>query len=347
MSADLQGFDPITSLPLPLDGTEIAILPLRDPAEFAYRLVVEGTFTFDYDGKTYDALYTTDAQGRFSVPHNLLQFNRPGVQVVREDPVRHRYIFEVSPTQELAGQSLGVRLEVDRFVDWYLIPPSQVKAGLSGDLRVAVWEKPLAPPLTPLVWSPLAVLAVVAVGWVIRRRMVLARERLVLDADLQAQLQQIAQKYEAVQLLLNAQGEEASDLRERFARLYEGAVALAQQTQILRNTVREVDEVALHRELTRLERNLARASSEALRRELAAAVEEKRRVARELAHTQENETRTHLRLSKIEALFDAARLKLPNLQIAQENAVEEQRLIADVEEELAVLEEVVEELRRI
>src|SRR5438067_423122 len=104
------------------------ILPVpEDPGRSRYRVVLEGTCAFDYTGERFDALYRSGPDGRFGGRHEYLRWTPSAPDLVREDRDAHRYVFEVTAPR---SQSLGMGIDVDRLVDEYLIPPSEVRQKL-------------------------------------------------------------------------------------------------------------------------------------------------------------------------------------------------------------------------
>src|SRR5436309_2392684 len=116
------------------------------------RLVLRGAFTFQYDGSQFDAFYRTGTDGAFSQPHSLFQWTPRTPLLESADVARHRYEFSVPAEWKLGGQSLGLRLDLDRLVDEYLIPPSDVRAALTGEMELLVMPLPATPvSLLPLI----------------------------------------------------------------------------------------------------------------------------------------------------------------------------------------------------
>jgi len=341
-----------TSFSLRPDGVEQQIA-IPGTGGKVSQIVVEGTVQCGLDDGFFDALYRTDPAGRFTIRHDYLQLLPGEWETVIADPQAHRYVFQPASGFDLTGQSVGVRWDIEALYDYYVNlgavgPMSELQQALHSNLRVRLISLPTAAPVSrlPLVGGAVAVGLLALLGLVKWRQLRMAQKAL-LEADLQATLNRIREKYEALLALIDSQPLDWAALRERFARLYEGAAEIAQHVQTFRNTERQVDRLELERELQRLERERDRATDAELREELDAALAEKEKVRRLLDETRRNRERYAARLTKVEAILESTRLALPNLAVAQEDTVAENRLIAAVDEELEVMGEVVAELRAI
>lgn len=341
-----------TGFPLRPDGVEQQILAPGTRGKAA-QVVVEGTVRCGLDDGLFDALYRTDAAGRFTLRHDYLQLLPGEWEVVIADPQAHRYVFQPAPGFDPTGHWVAVRWNIEAMYDYYVNlgavgPMSELRNALHSNLRVRLVSLPSAAPVSrlSLVGGAVAVGLLALLG-LIRWRQLRMAQKALLEADLQATLNRIREKYEALLALIDSQPMDLAALRERFARLYEGAAEIARHVQTFRHTERQVDRLELERELQRLERERERATEAELREELDAALAEKEKVRRLLDETRRNRERYAARLTKVEAIIESTRLAIPNLAVAQEDAIAEDRLIAAVDEELAVLGEAVAELRAI
>ncbi|MCS6860232.1 MAG: hypothetical protein NZT92_07930 [Abditibacteriales bacterium] len=163
------------------DGVRIATPTLKEMTRFGYRIVLQGVFRCSYNGRLFDPLYLLDENGKPEKRHPYLQWTPQPPMLESEDPARHRYVFRIP--SEWEGKAVGVRVNVDKFVDEFLIPPSEVRASLSGEVKMTVLQAPLVVPLLPRL-APVA-------AFVIRRRMMWGG----LAHDLQQTLMNIQQKY--------------------------------------------------------------------------------------------------------------------------------------------------------
>jgi hypothetical protein len=258
----------------------------------------------------------------------------------RADPARHRYVFRVPAGSVPDGESVGVRLNVDRFVDETLLEPSRVRAALSGDLTVSVLQTPAMIPwsLYAAGASVPAALAVGGLGLVVRRRMILGG----LDADLIHAIGRIEQKARvARQAATRAQRASVPQMTERFDQLARGARAVARQAQDLRGAQRLVDRRAMQREIGALERRLAAGKDDEGTAEARATLNEKRHALARLDEMKQNEEVCSLRLAKIEAVLDSAALTLRSARAA---APSEESLRHDLDAEVRALHEVERDL---
>lgn len=337
-------------VPVPLNGDGATTAPLEQGTA-GTEFEVTGTFHCNYDGKEYDALYTTDSAGRWGEPHDLFLWP-PGLEPVnRAFNPSHTYRFRVQPGYDFTGQAITFRINVDGFVDRYLIPPAEVRASLQpGAVPLAIRAVRASGPAPARPWGRVAgpvslglLLVVGAAAWRYHRM----QQKRGLDADLQDLLRRIQRKHGQLQAALDDQQADYTRLRQRLKRLAEGAQALAGHVQTFRRLERQVDREALAEEILNLDRRRVQARDPAQVRDLEAALAEKRKVLELLEQTARNHDRYLARLSKVEALLEASQLKIVNLQVAAQDTVSEDRLMGEVDEELEVLEETVEEVRRL
>lgn len=240
------------------DGVRIATPTLKEMARFGYRIVLQGVFRCSYNGKLFDPLYLLDENGKTEKRHNYLQWTPRPPLLESADPAQHRYVFRIP--SEWEGKSVGVRVNVDRFVDEFLIPPSEVRASLSGEVRMTVLQTPLVVPLLPRI-APVAIPALLAAGgaaFVIRRRMRWGG----LAHDLQQTLMSIEQKYRIACAAVSKEHGRLSPFRDKIAALRDGAFGLARHMQRLRNAQQLVDRRTLEADIARLEQQLAQRDGE-------------------------------------------------------------------------------------
>ena len=313
--------------------------------EDEWRVVFEGTFRFAETGRTFDAVYrlTDDGAAMTSSAHEYLQWRPVRPVLEQADPARHRYVFRVPAGVVPNGESMAVRLNVDRFVDETLMEPSQVRNALSGNLGVRVLR---TPPVVP--WgryaagaSVPAALAVGGVGLLVRRRMILGG----LDADLVHAVGRIEQKARvARQAATRAHRVSLPQMTERFGQLARGAQAVARQAQDLRNAQRLVDRRAVQREVGALERRLAAGQDDAGANEARATLNEKRHALARLDEIKQGEEVCSLRLAKIESVLDSAALTLRSARATARAAPSEEALRHDLDAEVRALHEVERDL---
>src|SRR5712692_2883640 len=109
----------LATVRLPPTGDRLLTPPLGPSGA---SLVLEGVFTFRYSGLQFDALYRTGPDGAFSQRHSYLAWSPRQPLLESEDIARHRYQFRYPSEWGLRGQSIGLRIDLDRFVDEFLIP---------------------------------------------------------------------------------------------------------------------------------------------------------------------------------------------------------------------------------
>lgn len=343
-----ESWGPQVPVPLNGDGATTTLLTAGGPGA---EVEVSGTFYFDYNGKEYDAFYTTDSTGRWGEPHDFFTWP-PGLEPVnRAFNPSHTYRFRVQPGYDFTGQGITFRLNIDGFVNQYLITPAEVRANLrpgSGPLAIRTIEVPWGGgvPVHPLshLAAPVGIgllLILGAAAWRYRRM------QQGLDADLQDLLKRIRRKHKRLQATLQDQQADYSRLRQGCARLAEGTQTLVEHVQAFRQMERQIKREELAEEIMDLDRRRAQAREPAQVRDLEAALAEKRKVLELVEQTARHQDRYLARLSKVEALLDATQLKVMNLQVAAQDTVLEDRIMDDVDEEIEILEETVEEVRRL
>lgn len=316
---------------------------LRDVARFQYRLVVEGVGAFAHTGEAFDALYRAGEDGGFRLPHRWLTWSPAPLEPYSADRVTHRYEF-VLPN-EWEGQSIGLGFNIDALVEEFLIPPSEVKAGLSGMLRVQMLKIPLG---TSFSWGALGLVTApvmagsVGLGFILRRRTLFAG----LAPDLRLQTERVEEKYRAARAAVSAGQGRALPLPERLTALREGAHQLTRRVQALRDTQRRHDRRLLAGELDSLRVRLSGVKDERVRREGELAMAEKRKSLDLLDELAASEVHCSLRLTRIEALLETTALSLRRDRLHDASRTAEatdEALCRDLDAELAALREVSQE----
>ncbi len=328
-----------------MNGDTVLTPPLGEagPAE----IVVEGELHFGYAGFRFDALYRAAPNGRYTQSHAYLRWSPQAPVLISEDVGRHRYVFRLPPELARSGQSLGLRLDVDRLVTEHLITPSEVRQSLSGDMRVRVLQAAVPPPWGLLIGGAAvpALLAAGGVGFIVRRRM----EFRGLDPDLHAQLERIEQRYARAARAARAGADRLLPLQGRLRGLRQSAIGLAREAQQLRTSRRHLDGVGLEREILHLQEILGSVQDPVARRDGEAAVAEKRKSFLLLGELEAVEARCVMRLAKIEAVLDSAALSLRGSQgqvVAATSARDDDALCRTLDAEVAAIQEVQQELAR-
>ena len=324
-------------------GDRLLTPALGNPEQNSYRIVLEGVFRCDHNGQEFDALYQTDGSGAFTQPHPYLQWTPQPPILESADAILHRYVFRVPKAWKLEGQSVGVRLDIDRFVDAFLISPSEVRSSLSGEMKLTVLQTPIVAPFPWATWLGASVPTALAVGGIsviIKRRMALRG----LSYDLQSKLGSIEQKFRAARAVANKQRGNLPSLDEKLLAVKEGAVVLVRQAQELQNAAKRVDSRTLEFEIHALEKQMLALTDPATRQEAETALREKRKIISLLAELQEKEARCFLRLTKIEAILDTTYLTLRNTTPTNVATPAEETLRAELEAEVAAIREVEREI---
>jgi hypothetical protein len=333
----------LTTFTLPPNGDRVTT-PELDPANNDYRFVVEGTVRSSYDGREFDALYRTNAAGEFVEHHSLLQWNPPDVILGSSNTAAHRYVFRLPANA--AAKTAGVRVDVDQLVSDYLIPPSEVKAALSGSFHVSVLQAPLAPasPWTTAILVGLPAAAVMTgVGLVIRRRIALRG----LSDDLAACLVRIEEKSRVAKSALGRDKGRAQPLADRLGAVRDGAAALVRQVQGLRDSQLLVDRPSVEKEVQALRDRAFKMKDTDMRREAEAAMLEKSKALQMLDELNAAETRSAMRLTKIEAILDSACLSLRASARGPIETRPEEALQRELDAEVRAIREVTREMEEV
>ncbi len=335
----------LTTFTLPPNGDRVTT-PELDTANNGYRFVVEGTVRSSYDGREFDALYRTNSAGEFVEPHSLLQWTSPSVILESSDTATHRYVFRLPANSAANGETAGLRVNVDQLVSDYLIPPSEVKAALSGSFQVSVIEVPLAPasPWTTaaLVGLPAAVV-ITGVGLVIRRRIVLRG----LSDDLAACLVRIEGKSRVARSAVGRDKGRAQLLADRLSAVRDGAAALVRQIQGLRESQLLVDRSSVEKEVQALRDRAFKMKDASMRAEAEAAMLEKSKALQMLDELNAAETRSAMRLTKIESILDSACLSLRASARGPMETRPEEALQRELDAEVKAIREVTREMEEV
>jgi hypothetical protein len=300
----------LAAVRLPPTGDRLLTPPLGNAGA---RIVLVGVFTFRYSGMHFDALYRTGPAGAFSRRHPYLDWSPRAPVLESKDVTRHRYQFRFPAEWKLQGQSIGLRIDLDRFVDEYLIPPSEVRASLTGEMVLRVLPLPAAPvnPWPEIVGASLpAALVIGGLSWILQRRMALAG----MPLELQRQLERIIRKQRATLAALGSGPPRYQRLGEDLKTVQAGAWTLARRIRRLRNTRSRIDQTSLVVQVGCLQQELARLTDASARDAGEAALVEKRKALTLLEEIERAEARCTLQLSTLEATLDTTYLTLRQLQ---------------------------------
>jgi hypothetical protein len=325
----------IANLPLPADGN--VVLPPVDTSRFEDRVILRGSWTCY--GETFDARCGADGM----TPHNYLQWSPVEPELIGENRSGHEYVYRVRPGSLPDGQSLTVRLDVDRLIDRYVGQTrSEIVAALSGGLSVEVTRTAL---VAPFPWASVLASSLVgsaAVGgflWVARRRQLLAG----IPPELLARVEKIGEKAAAARRAVGGQAG-TLPLRERVDALARAALPLARQATDLRNARATVDRPTLLRAVSLIEDRLpALAPGTPERREAEATRDEKQKALARLDELERAEALCLLRLEKIEAVLDSTALTLHSAQARAGNPASEEHLRKSLDAEVAAVHAVAEQ----
>lgn len=300
----------LAAAPLPPTGERFLTPPL---GEAGARLVLQGVFTFRYSGMRFDAQYRTGADGVFSRRHPYLQWSPRAPLLESEDVAQHRYQFRIPPEWRLHGQSIGLRIDLDRLVDEFLIPPSEVRHTLTGEMVLRLLPLPVATidPWPAIVGSSVpAALMFGGLGWILRRRTALMG----LPLDIQRQLERIVRKQRAAFAAVGSGLPHYQRLGEELKAVEGSAWGLAQRIRRLREVRSRIDLTSLVVQSGCLEQELARLTDTTTREVRETALGERRKALSLIAEIERTEARCGMQLATLEATLDTVYLTLKTLQ---------------------------------
>ncbi|MGD8240869.1 MAG: hypothetical protein PVH68_20125 [Armatimonadota bacterium] len=325
---------------VPLDGREVALpLPWRAQPEDT-RVVLRGAFKCSYDGRSYDAVNTAGESGAFERQHHYVRWSPAELAVAEYAPSTHECVLHFPEDAREIPESVGARVDVDRFVTDFIITPSEVRESLSGDLRLEVWRARRPSRAGPLLILGLIGATAVAIVLVRRRRL-----PLVDMSDVEELLGRIDRKYQSATGTVEGEREDAFELSSELERLRDGSRELARHIEAFRGAALTVDRRQLDREIADIEGQLEDADRDDVRQEIEATLATKRKLRDLLADSDASEARYLLRLSKIESTIDATTMRVTGQEQRLADEVHEDRAIAELEEELKSLDEAIEELK--
>lgn len=320
---------------------ETLLTPPLDMGEGgSFRIILEGLFHFDRIGMDFDAVRqfpSPPVEGGLSAPFRYLAWAPTPPILESYEPAAHRAVCLIPAEGVPAGQSVGVRVDIDRFVDEFLITPGEVKAALSGQMRMTVLQTPVAVnPWPAVAWSALPItLAAVGISRIIRRRMALDG----LANDLQWRLGEIETKYRSTCGSMRNRDQKLAPIQIRLATIRSGAYTLARQIQHLRNAQRSVDRGRLEQEAGTLEQQLATLPQGVAKQACAQTLVEKRRALALLEEMERVETGCALRLSRLEATMDTVGLTLRTVQVNAPETIAEDSVCRALDAEVSALYE--------
>lgn len=333
----------VAEVGVPLDGTAVSLPKLGDSGE--YRVRVSGVVTCGIDGRQFDARYREDEGKRFTQPHDLVRVEPGGDTLLHEDVASHTYTFGPLNEGVFAGESVTVRLDIDRLVDEFIRTPSEVRESLSGELKARLQYIPptMAPGMLALaVLVPVLVVALV-VALAVQASRAAARRPY---EDVNAMRRRIQRK---ARLALEEMGwsEQLFDhLRRRVAELSETADQLAEHVVTYRSIKLEYSPRGIEEDIARLERQLGRVTAEDVAEELRQEIENKRRTLDYLRANRNREASYLARLSQTETTLDNLRLKLPDLRTSLAQTAERPAVV-EIDQELELLKDAIEETREL
>ncbi len=338
----------LTDVLVPLDGAQAATVPIPDTPDATYELLVSGTFEFALDGRTYDAVYAVpEKRGGAATRHSFVRVTPPELSCMDSSyQVGHEYAYAAPSRASVAGQSWTVGLDIDALQRHALATRSEVLAALSGDLRVRlvqtaeVRESPAQWLAAHWGWLACAcpVLLLVMVGTLLAAGQA--------TRDTSKQLRRIERKRREARRSAEGHGELFDELLAQLEELRRSAyriVAYIEQTR-LAESGRTIP--AASAEVHRLERDLERAASPAVRAECEVALAEARQALQALESLRERREAAYMRLRKIESVFESSIMRIREAALRFEGDEREDRSIEALRAEFRLVTETIDEITR-
>ncbi len=306
--------DRTTSFPVLPDGSRV-VIPIRSgTSATSQRVEIQGVMRCAYNNQAYDALYACNSSGAGDPAraHAYLSWQPRPPQLEEADVQAHRYVFRFPAMA--AGVSPTVRVDIDRFVNAFLIPPSEVRGSLSGQFNISVRSAAVAEAAPwPLALAAVPALAIAGgLAWVIGRRM----SAVTLDFDLEAQLARILAKSNATRNAASRADARLVPVRARLKALESGASRLAGQIQQIRGACKLHSRFALERDIAALETQAA--PNSAVPEDILLTMADKRKALASLTDLEKSETAFSARLNRVEAILESA---LAGLQTVKTGAM--------------------------
>lgn len=325
---------PSTFFTLPADGSRVVIPIPADAPSLGGRIEIVGFVRCLYNNQMYDAVNQFDpssGSGPIRIRSYLSWYPRTPV-LEESDPMAHRYAFRI-PTLA-AGVLPTVRLDVDRFVNEFLIPPSEVRRSLVGQFKVTVHPATAAAPSAwPVALAAVPTLALFGgVAWVIRRRMT----NVVLDFDLEAQIARIHLKAEAARRALGRQDSRLVPAHARMKALTAGADKLARQIQQVRGACALHSRFALEKEIAELE---LRSRADSPQDDTLLTITDKKKALASLTELDAIEAQFAARLDRAEAVLESALAGLHAVKAGGMAAPVSDNLCRSLDSEVSALRE--------
>ncbi|HLK55057.1 MAG TPA: hypothetical protein VKU00_00745 [Chthonomonadaceae bacterium] len=319
-------------------GETLLTPALGNVEENGYRVVLEGLFRFSHNDMAFDAVRKADASGNFTQAHDYLAWTPQTPPLEEYDPASHRAVFRIPAEWHMQTQSVGVRVNVDQFVNEFVITPGEVRAALSGEMQMRVLQVSLAPP-SP--WPAIvgtsipAALLLGGVGWVVRRRMTLGG----LAQDLQHTVGRIEQKFRAARAAVRPQDRRLVAVQERLNAVKAGALTLARQVQELRNAQNLLQRPQLEEEIKMLQRQLVTLPEGTAKQECEKTLVEKHKAQVLLEDMSRAEAGCAMRLAKVEAVLDTTCLTLRSVKVGATEVPAEDAICRALDAEVSAIHE--------
>ncbi len=332
----------VASAEVPLDGTAVSLPKMESEGEYKVRII--GNFDCDIDGRSFDAEYRTDAKGEFNQPHDLVQVEPIEAKLLDSNAGRHTYTYGPLAGEDFAGESVTVRVNVDKLVNEFIRTPSEVRDSLSGAMKAELLHTPATVPpgiLLAMVGLPLLIVGLVVGVMVDASRKAAKRPY----EDVNGMQRRIGRKCEEALTEIGTDEGLFEQLRDRVTQLAEGADELAGHIIAFRQAKLVQSESDIEREIARLQREMQRERDDEMVAQYAGEIEAKRETLGHLQANQRSESEYLLRLAQVETTVDNLRLKLPRLRVQLAETGADQAAVGDIDRELELLRTAISETR--
>jgi hypothetical protein len=217
---------------------------------------------------------------------------------------------------------------VEKLVDMFLIPPSEVIASLQGGIHIEVLEKRHGYP---------------AVGLILLLAGMCSCSRRRLDEDLRDALGRINTEYLLAMGSLPKEAKAFPLLRTRLKRVRKDARRTAARVQSLRDAIRRIDRAALESQIEALQCD--EDGNSIMGRERSKALREKCKVREMLDRLEQDERRSVVQLQRIADTLTTAHLRFRGIWISDPTAGSDELVLEQMGFELDALERTTSEIR--
>lgn len=336
--AELSGFERVAAADVPMTGREVALQVPEGARPRELRAVLAGSFKCSYNGRTYDALFSSIGEGP-GQPHSFVRWSPAEMEVMAENRAAHRYVLRL-PEGAGTPASVSAWVDVDGFVTEFIITPSEVRQSLSGNLRLQLWRaSPQGPPPWLIIGGIVGIAALGLGAFGLWRQ---ARRRM---ADVRELLGRIERSYTTAMDSVRESDWDTGEHERQLRHLRDGARELAERIGGFRRVAGRIDRDRLDDEIAQTQARLQEAERDDVRQELRSVLDARRRLREAVEDTEAAEQRYLLRLSRIDSTLEATSLWVTEQDGRFADRGEDRSAIEALKQELRAVDGAIEELK--